>query len=236
MKIKKGMVLAAGYGKRLMPLTTAIPKPLLKIDNKTLIENSINILQEFGVKEIVINVHHLADKIFSYFKTKKFNSKIQIVHEEGKILDTGGGILNALDKFDNEPFIVLNPDTIWNKGFLKDFVAMGSLIKSKKDEAILHVVNKNRSFDKSFVGDFNLKNNILSRDNEFKNYIYTGAQILNKEVFLGFTDRIFSINKVWDQLIFNKKLLGFESKENFYHVRNLEIYNKLKTKFTNEMD
>ena len=68
MNIKKGMVLAAGYGKRLMPLTTAIPKPLLKIDNKTLIENSINILQEFGVKEIVINVHHLADKIFSYFK------------------------------------------------------------------------------------------------------------------------------------------------------------------------
>ena len=160
MKIKKGILLAAGYGKRLMPLTTAIPKPLLKIDNKTLIENSINILQEFGVKEIVINVHHLADKIFSYFKTKKFNSKIQIVHEEGKILDTGGGILNALDKFDNEPFIVLNPDTIWNKGFLKDFVAMGSLIKSKKDEAILHVVNKNRSFDKSFVGDFNLRRSL----------------------------------------------------------------------------
>ena len=236
MHIKKGMILAAGFGKRLMPLTNTIPKPLLKVGNKTLLENSINTLESFGVNEIFINVHYLADKIFNYLKNKKFKCKINIIHEKNEILDTGGAILNAINNFDNTPFIVLNPDTIWNKDYSKDFIDMCSLINSKKDIAILHVVNKNKSFDKFFYGDFNLSNNILSRENDPKNYIYTGAQILSKDVFLDFNDKVFSINKVWDKLIANKKLFGFESKKSFYHVRNLEIYNELKNKFANEID
>ena len=178
----------------------------------------------------------MADKIFNYLKNKKFKCKINIIHEKNEILDTGGAILNAINNFDNKPFIVLNPDTIWNKDYSKDFIDMCSLTNSKKDIAILHVVNKNKSFDKFFYGDFNLSNNILSRENDPKNYIYTGAQILSKDVFLDFNDKVFSINKVWDKLIANKKLFGFESKKSFYHVRNLEIYNELKNKFANEID
>ena len=108
MEIKKAIILSAGFGKRLNPLTLFTPKPLLKINNKTLLENTINVLEKFGIEEIVINTHYLSDKINSFINNKKFSAKVFIEKESYKILGTGGGILNAAKKFGNHSFFVFN--------------------------------------------------------------------------------------------------------------------------------
>ena len=131
--IKKAMILAAGYGKRLRPLTSNCPKPLLKLGKETLLSNTINFLEHSEIKEVVINVHYLANQIIEYVNRKKFKLKITIIHEKDKILDTGGGILNAL-KYFNESFLCINPDTIWNLNYVKELQKMKNnfLLNNKK--------------------------------------------------------------------------------------------------------
>ena len=228
--IKKAMILAAGFGKRVHPLTLNSPKPLLKIGNETLLSNTLKFLKQYGLKEIVINVHYLADQIVQYISTNKFGLSITIVEEKDKILDTGGGILNAIQYFSNEPFVIINPDTIWSSFYLKELIEMEKIFFEKKNnKCMLLVVNKKKSFDQSFKGDFNLKNNLISRINKDNlNYIYTGIQIIKPEIFSGVNPGVFSMNKIWDQLIEHNSLNGVESNLNFLHVSNLDVYNKLK--------
>ena len=229
MKIKKAIILGAGFGKRLNPLTLSIPKPLLEIKGQSLLENTINILIKYGIEEISINTHYLADKIKDYIKKKKFSCVINLVNEKEKILNTGGGIFNISRSFLNESFLVINPDTIWTEKYLEEFKKIEKIFFLKKIKNILLVVKSNKSFDKNLKGDFRLENNILSRNN-FKNndYIYTGFQILNNEVFDNCKIEPFSINDIWNKLIIQKSLYGFESNENFLHVTNIDIYKKLK--------
>jgi len=227
--IKKAMILAAGFGKRLNPLTIDLPKPLLKIGKETLLSNTLNFLESYGAKEVVINVHYLREKILNYIKIKKFRMDIKIVEEKNNILDTGGGILNALNYFSNEPFLVINPDTVWNLQYLNELKKMEKLFfENEKIKSLLLIVNKNKSFDKSLKGDFSLKKNLISRKKEDNlNYIYTGLQIINPSIFINFQEKVFSINKVWNILIENNELHGIESDINFHHVSNLKIYNEL---------
>ena len=121
MKIKKAIILGAGFGKRMLPITKKIPKPLVEVNGITLLENSIKFLSSLGVKHIIVNAHHLHKEIVSFIKRKKFSSRVNVVVEKRKILNTGGGILNASKRFKKETFFVLNPDTIWRKGYRKEF-------------------------------------------------------------------------------------------------------------------
>tara|TARA_B100000029_G_scaffold448418_1_gene470928 strand:- start:1424 stop:2113 length:690 start_codon:yes stop_codon:yes gene_type:complete len=225
--IKKAMILSAGFGKRLLPLTLSCPKPLLKIGKETLLSNTINFLEHFGIKEIVINTHYLRDKIIDYINKKNFNLKIITIEEKEKILDTGGGILNALKYFD-ESFLCINPDTIWNLDYLKDLKKMESNFFLKKQKCHLLVVDKTKSFDKNLKGDFNLKNDLIARENSDKlKYIYTGLQIINPDIFSNIKEEVFSINKIWDNLIKKNQLYGTDSNVEFLHVSNIDIYNEL---------
>ena len=147
-------------------------------------------------------------------------------------MDTGGGILNAIDHFSNEPFIVINPDTIWNLSYIKYLKLMEKeILNNQKNKCTLLIVNKKKSFDKKFKGDFNFENNSINRKNkENLNYIYTGLQIIKPEIFSGVSKKIFSMNTIWDQLIKRNELYGVESRLDFLHVSNLDIYNKLNIK------
>ena len=225
----KAMILAAGFGRRLHPLTLEKPKPLLEIGNETLLSNTLRFLEKNEIEEVVINVHYLGNKIINYIKEKKFNLKINIVEEKDKIYDTGGGILNTLKLFSEEPFIVINPDTIWNVKYLEEIKLLKEIFFSKKNsKCILLVVNKEKSFDKSFQGDFNLINNLINRNKtNGLQYVYTGLQIIKPEAFLNVNNKIFSINKIWDTLIENNQLYGLESKINFLHVSTLKIYDNI---------
>ena len=227
MQIKKAIILSAGYGKRLNPMTLSKPKSLLEINKKTLLENTIHILEKFGIEEIVINTHYLSDQINTFIDNKKFSSKIFLIEEHEKILDTGGGVLNAAKKFNNDPFFVFNPDTIWSQSYLDDFKAMEEQYFNNDYKGVLLVVDKTKSFDKTMKGDFNLKENILDRNVNEKRYIYTGSQILSNSVFKNKKIEPFSMNLIWDLLIKNKELLGVKCKQEFLHVTNLKIYNQL---------
>jgi len=228
--IEKAMILAAGFGKRLNPLTLNCPKPLLKIGKETLLSNTINFLEQAKIKEVVINVHYLGDQIVEYLNKKKFNLKIIIINEKEKILDTGGGICNAL-KYFNESFLCLNPDTIWNLNYIKELKKMESNFFLDKKKSYLLVVDKIKSFDTNLKGDFNLHKGLITRKKgENLKYIYTGLQIINPEIFLNISDKIFSINKVWDKLIQSDQLFALESNINFSHVSTLNVYKKLNIK------
>jgi len=228
MRVKKAIILSAGFGKRLNPLTLTNPKPLLKIKDKTLLENTIDILIKFGIEKIWINTHYFAKKIKSYIGKKNFNCSINITEEKDNILNTGGGVLNISKNFFNEPFFVINPDTIWSKDYLNEFEIIEEMYFSKKLKNILLVVSYKKSFDKNLKGDFKLEKNFLFRNNIGNNkYIYTGLQLMNNEIFRGYKIEPFSINSVWDKLIIKNQLYGFESQQNFLHITNLEVYKKL---------
>ena len=230
--IKKAMILAAGFGKRVHPLTLNCPKPLLKIGDETLLSNTLKLLKLFGIKQVIINVHHLREQIIDYIKKNKFNLSINIVKEENKILDTGGGILNAIRYFSNEPFIIINPDTIWSSYYLEELKLMEkNFFKNKKSKCSILVVKKTISFDQSFKGDFNLENNLINRKNKDDlKYIYIGLQIIKPEVFFDLDLEVFSINKIWNQLIKSNELYGMESNIDFLHVSTLDIYKELTKK------
>ena len=136
----------------------------------------------------MVNVHYLEEQIIDYINKNKFNLTIRIVKEKNKILDTGGGVLNAIQYFSNEPFLIINPDTIWSSHYLKELKLMEKIFfENKKSKCSILVVKKKKSFDQSFKGDFNLENNLISRkDKNDLNYIYVGLQIIKPEVFSGF--------------------------------------------------
>ena len=224
MKIKHGMILAAGLGKRMQPITFKIPKPLIQIGKKNLIERAIELLINHGVEEIVVNVHHLPGQIKDFINKKKYKVRIKISYEKDKLLDTGGGILQATKSF-RKPFITINPDTIWSKAYYSELKELEDLYFKKKKPCLL-LVNKNLSFDSSFKVDFNLRDGEITRDN-INEFIFTGLQILDESVFSSIKDKVFSMNKIWNYLIEKNSLVGKESKQKFYHLNTKEMYNKI---------
>ena len=224
MKIKQGMILAAGMGKRMQPITLKTPKPLIQIGNKNLLDRAIELLVKNDVDEIAINVHHLSDQIKDFINKKKYKAKITIFLEQEMLLDTGGGVYNATKSFKG-PFIVINPDTLWSKAYSRELSDLESLYFQNK-KACLLLVNKNLSFDNSFKGDFNLKSSMVSRDSNNK-FIFTGLQILDHSNFSSIKNKIFSMNDIWNNLIENNSLIGIESNQKFYHLNTKEIFDKM---------
>ena len=224
MNIKHGMILAAGLGKRMQPLTLKTPKPLLEINNLTLLERAINLLINHGVQEISINVHYLPDQIESFINKKKYPAKITISNEEN-LLDTGGGVLKGTQNFEDNSFFVINPDTIWGKHYLEELNTLEE-IYLKGNRPTLLVVNKKLSIDTSFKGDFNLNNKKITKDDE-NQFIFTGLQITNRSFLISEKSKVFSMNKVWNKLIKDRNLLGLESNQKFYHLNTFNMYKKI---------
>ena len=227
MKINTALILCAGFGKRLNPITLTKPKPLLQINEVTMLEKSINLIKEMGINKIFINTFYLKEHFSNFIKNKNFNLDIHIIEDGKSILDTGGGILNMTSKSDEDDFMVFNPDTIWSDQYRDEIIKMEEIYFSKKLENILLLVNKDLSFDQSLAGDFNLSNNLISKKDNL-DFIYIGCQILNKKILANQTLSKFSILNIWNKLIDEKKLYGFESKQKFYHSTDLNIFNKLK--------
>ena len=225
MNIKHGMILAAGLGKRMQPLTLKTPKPLLKINNISLLDRAINLLVDHGVKEISINVHYLSDQILSFIKNKKFQAKIVISNEEDLLLDTGGGVLKGTQNFGDKPFFVINPDTIWGKHYLAELKSLET-VYFKNNKPTLLLVNKKSSIDPSFSGDFNLNNQEISKEDE-NQFIFTGLQIINRSVLIDQKSKVFSMNRIWNKLIKEKNLQGVESNQKFYHLNTFDMYKKI---------
>ena len=224
MEINTALILCAGYGKRLNPITLNKPKPLIEINEKTLLQNTLNLVTSLNVKNILINSFYLSEQIENYVKSLNLNLKV--IKDGNKILDTGGGIFNLVDNSNQNDFLVFNPDTIWNDNYILEIQSMEKFYFEKKVKNILLVTEKSNSFDQRMKGDFSLKNNILNKTSD-KNFIFTGCQILNKSIFDNYKIETFSINTIWDEMILKNKLYGYESKVKFTHLTDIEIYRKL---------
>ena len=227
MRIRTALILCAGFGKRLNPLTLETPKPLLKIKDTTILENCINLISKLGIKKILINTFHLGDQINEFIKTKNFEVDIKIKEDGKNILDTGGGIMNLVKDTTDQDFLVFNPDTLWNYKYVDEINEMQDFYFSNKLNCILLVADKKLSFDKSFNGDFKLKDNLLQKG-EDNNFIYIGCKIFNKSLFENYNIKNFSISEVWKELRNRNQLNGYESLNKFYHLTNLETFKKLK--------
>jgi len=225
MKIKTALILCAGFGKRLNPLTLETPKPLLKIKHISILEHCINLVISLGIKNIILKTYHLEDKIIDFIKKKNFSINIEIKKDGVKILDTGGGILNMINSSLENDFLIFNPDTLWNEKYYQDIKKMQEYYFSQNLDNILLLTKKNNSFDLNLTGDFNLKNNLITKDS--KEFIFIGCQILNKELFKNYQINNFSISEIWENLLQTKGLNGYESENKFYHLTNLEIFKRL---------
>ena len=226
MRINTAFILCAGFGKRLNPLTLDIPKPLIKFNNITVLETCINLIESLGIQQIIINTFYLKDQIHSFINSNKFRSKISIIEDGDKILDTGGGINNMMKHTSEENVLIFNPDTIWKKNYTNEIIEMEKLYFSKKLKNILLLAKKELSFDKNLSGDFDLIDNLIIKNDDRK-FIYTGCQIINKKLLSNYKDKNFSISNVWNDLIKKKELYGFETIEKFYHLTDLETFKKL---------
>ena len=225
MKIKTALILCAGLGKRLNPLTLKTPKPLLKLNNITMLEMCINMILELRMEKVILNTFHLGDQISFFIKNKKFPIDIKVIEDGNKILDTGGGILNMMKNSKEENFLIFNPDTVWTKNYFNEIKKMQNFYFLNELNNILLCTNKNLSFDKNLKGDFNLKNHILRKKDN--NFIYIGCQILNKNLFKNYKPDNFPISEIWEELLSKNQLNGFESLNKFYHLTNLETFKKL---------
>ena len=226
MRINTALILCAGYGKRLNPATLKTPKPLLKINNISMLENCINLIETIGIQKILINTFYLKNEFSEFLSKKSFNLNIKIIEDGENILDTGGGIQNMIKNSDENDFIVFNPDTLWHQNYKVEILKMEEMYFSKKMESILLLVNKKLSFDKNLKGDFNLNDNLISKDSK-NELIYIGCQIINKKLFTRNKIENFSISEIWNNLLNNKKLYGYESQKDFYHLTDLNIFKKL---------
>ena len=227
MKINTALILCAGFGKRLNPITLNTPKPLLEIKDVSMLERCINLIEKLGIQKILINTFYLKDQFSVFLNSKNFNIDIKIIEDGEHILDTGGGIQNMIKDSNEKDFIIFNPDTIWSNDYKDEILKMEKMYFSEKLENILLLANKKLSFDKKLKGDFNLKNNLINKEAE-KEFIYIGCQIINKKLFIKEKIENYSILEIWNSLLDQKKLFGYESQKDFYHLTDLDIFKKLK--------
>jgi len=225
-KINTALILCAGFGKRLTPLTLNTPKPLLKLNDITMLENCINLISKLGIKKVFLNTFHLSEQIDVFVKKKNFSTDIEIIHDGEKILNTGGGIYNMINHSQDNDFLIFNPDTVWDKSYIEEINEMQNIYFSNKMKNVLLVVNKELSYDQNLTGDFELKNRLLNK-NFKKNFIFVGCQILNKNLFKEYQKKNFPISDIWNELLNKNELNGFESLNKFYHLTNLKIFKKL---------
>ena len=227
MRINTALILCAGFGKRLNPITLNTPKPLLEIKDVSMLERCINLIEKLGIQKILINTFYLKDQFSVFLNSKNFNIDIKIIEDGEHILDTGGGIQNMIKDSNEKDFIIFNPDTVWSNNYKDEILKMENMYFAEKLENILLLVNKKFSFDKKLKGDFNLKNNLINKETE-KEFIYIGCQIINKKLFIKEKIENYSILEIWNNLLDQKKLFGYESQKDFYHLTDLDIFKKLK--------
>ena len=127
MKIKTALILCAGLGKRLAPLTSKTPKPLLMLNDVTILESCINTVIKLGINKIFLNTFHLGEKVSNFIKNQNFPVDIQIIEDGDEILNTGGGILNMINHSDDKDFLVFNPDTLWNESYVDEINDMQNI-------------------------------------------------------------------------------------------------------------
>jgi MurNAc alpha-1-phosphate uridylyltransferase len=217
---RRAMVLAAGLGTRMRPLTNRVPKPLVKVHGKTLIDHVIDRLVSAQVEMIVVNVHHHAELLKSHLAARR-DVEIRISDETDAILGTGGGVFKVLPMFEGEPFFVHNADSIWVEGYGRALERMVAFWDAERMDALLLEALLVTSIGYDGPGDFLMDaEGRLSRvpERRLSPFAYPGVQIVHPRFFDGAKARAFSINPLWDRAIEQGRLFGIRLDGVWMHV------------------
>ncbi len=218
--ITQAMVLAAGKGVRMRPITATMPKPMIHLAGKTLIDRAIDNLHAAGVKRIVVNTHYLAQMLQNHLG-KKRDAEIVISHEK-RLLDTGGGVANALDQFGDEPFFVMNSDAVWIDGPQPTLRRMSRAWSADRMDALLLMVPMARvPLGMHGRGDYFLGPRMLLRrrkSSQVAPYLFGGVQVMHRALFEGAPEGPFSLNLLYDRAEASARLCGIVHDGQWLHV------------------
>lgn len=217
----KAMVLSAGFGKRMRPLTDDKPKPLVLFDGKPLIDHVLDRLDASGVHDVVVNVHYLADKLEDHLGQRSGGPAIAISNERDELLDTGGGVKKALAYFEDAPFFIHNSDSIWIEGASSNLHRMGQMWDSEKMDCLLLLALSATSVGYSGYGDFAMDGEGRVRrreENEVVPFVHTGVCLVHPRLFEDAPDGPFSMNILWDRAIEQERLFGIRHDGIWMHV------------------
>lgn len=198
------MVLAAGLGKRMRPLTATRPKPLVEVAGKALLDHALDRLKAAGVKRAVVNVHYLADALEAHLQHRVQGIEVAVSDERAGLLETGGGLVHALPLIADDPFLVVNSDNLWVDGPADSIRALAARWEDGEMDALLLLVALARANCHSGKGDFHMDGaGRLSRrkPGRLAPFVFTGVQIVSKRLFEGAKAEPFSLNVLWDRAI-----------------------------------
>lgn len=214
------MILAAGLGKRMRPLTAIVPKPLIKVNGKALIDHALDRLATFGIKNTVVNVHYIADLMEAHLHQRKAPS-ITISDERSMLLETGGGVKKALNKLGKEPFFLMNSDSFWIEGVTSNLELLSKHWNAKDMDMLLLVAAATSSVGLPGRGDFLMQaDGQLHRrpERQVAPFNYTGTAIISPHIFADTPDGSFSMNYLFDRAIKNNRLFGIRLDGLWLHV------------------
>ena len=217
---KRAMILAAGLGTRMRPLTNTVPKPLVKVRGKALIDHVIDRLVAVKVELVIVNLHYHADLLKAHLAKRK-DVEIRTSDETDRILGTGGGVFNVLPLFEGEPFFVHNADSIWVEGYGRAFEKMIGRWNPETMDALLLAASLFNAIGYEGPGDFLMDSEgRLSRlpEQRLSPFAYPGVQIVHPRLFIGAKPGAFSINPLWDRAIEEGRLYGMRLDGLWMHV------------------
>jgi MurNAc alpha-1-phosphate uridylyltransferase len=217
------MLLAAGRGERLRPLTLMKPKPLFEVGGRAMLDHALDRLVESGVRRVVVNCFYLADQIVDHL-AKRRDVEI-VISREDELLDTGGGIRHVLSAFGGKPFFALNADLMWLDGEEPALARLARLWDPARMDALLLMMKTEKARGFGPQGDFNLDGTLeeggrLRRhpSSPPRSHVWIGAQILKPALFAAEAERVFSNNKIWDKAEEAGRLFGLEHTGTCFHV------------------
>jgi N-acetyl-alpha-D-muramate 1-phosphate uridylyltransferase len=222
--IDRAMVLAAGLGKRMRPLTDMLPKPLVPVASKALIDHVLDKLADAGVTQAVVNVHHRADQIEAHLNGRA-RPRIVISDERGELLDTGGGVVKALPHLGMAPFFHMNSDTLWIEGVTPNLARLAMQFDAARMDILLLLASTATSIGYEGRGDFNMApdGRLLRRpEREVAPFVYAGAAVLNPATFADAPKGAFSLNRMFDRAAEAGRLHGLRLDGTWMHVGTLE--------------
>jgi N-acetyl-alpha-D-muramate 1-phosphate uridylyltransferase len=219
----RAMVLAAGYGLRLRPLTETTPKPLVPVAGRTMLDRALDSLAESGVARAIVNVHHLADQIERRLAERAGSGRRPTteISVEARLLDTGGGIRNALPRLGTAPFLAVNADIIWEDGAVPALTRLAAAYDETRMDALLLLIARERAVGFDGPGDFfRTDDGRLVRRGDEPNapYVYAGLQMLTPALFDGAPEGPFSLNRLYDRAVARGRLFGLIHDGAWYHV------------------
>jgi len=219
-KPKRAMIMAAGLGTRMRPLTNDKPKPLVEVAGRTLIDHALDRLVAAGVEIAVVNVHYKAAMVQAHL-AKRTDIVIRYSEETAALLGTGGGVVKAIANFENEPFYIMNSDTVWVEGVGHALDKMVARWNADDMDGLLLMASMVTAIGYEGPGDFMMDSDgHLSRvpEHRLSPFAYPGVQIVHPRLFDHAPDGAFSTNRMWDIAIAQRRLLGVRLDGVWIHV------------------